>query len=111
MKGLLKGLTIGLVVGASVALLYAPKSGKALRKSFKELIHDRKRIKDSLENLHSRVALAAKELPVLTEEIGQEVTESIQSYQEQISPHLTGLQHHLVRMKDTIQNFNKENNA
>ena len=39
-KGLLIGTLTGLAVGSIIALLYAPKSGKELRKNIKTKSHD-----------------------------------------------------------------------
>ncbi|MFH0736753.1 MAG: YtxH domain-containing protein [bacterium] len=65
-KGLLIGFLSGAVVGTSVALLYAPKSGKKLRRDINHKAHDLK--EDTNEFINSA---KEKALSILNEGINK----------------------------------------
>ncbi|MCS7202857.1 MAG: YtxH domain-containing protein [Thermodesulfovibrio sp.] len=69
---------IGGVIGATVALLYAPQSGKETRREIKKRAKElRKKTKKAVENLYSEVEELAETLKDRLKEIkerGQELT-------------------------------------
>lgn len=100
------GLFLGGAVGAAAALLYAPLSGKELRKQMKENKDDwikiANELKENATELKESVTKLSKDGKEIIKELATDVKTTVEEWQHEIGPTKEAMQTEIKNIQKTI---------
>ena len=111
-KSLALGFVVGGAVGAGVALLNAPRSGKDTREHFKSQANEVKeaiaKAKVNGKLLSDQIIATSKEGAELIKDLSKDMKGSIEQWQQTIKPHQDNIEHYLKEIEARLQELEQE---